>query len=141
MSRIVETLATPGEIFRKTVFHKLSNFYHFNDEEYSMVITVGVKSWGFPLVSGRDSAGILECTTLQQLPPGQPQTVKIAVLNSPRMRALSSTVFCWRTSPNANETARVKRDLSRQTNSRETESLCENSRLVCNSGPDPGDRR
>jgi hypothetical protein len=35
-------------------------------------------------------------------------------------------------SPIANATARVKRDLSRQKNSRETGSLGENSRLVCN---------
>jgi hypothetical protein len=31
------------EIFRKTFFHKVSNFYHFKDDKYSNAITVGVK--------------------------------------------------------------------------------------------------
>jgi hypothetical protein len=50
------------------------------------------------------------------------------------MRALSTTVLHWRTSPHADETARVKRDVARQKHSHETECLGENSRLVCNTG-------
>jgi hypothetical protein len=91
-------------------------------------------TWGFRLVSGLDTAGTPLCMTLQQLPPGYPQAVKIAVLSSHRVRALSATVACWRTSPSANGTARVKRDPSRHKNSHETEGLGANSQLVCNTG-------
>jgi hypothetical protein len=44
ISRIVETLATLAEIFRKTARHKLKTFAHFKEDDYSMAITVGVKS-------------------------------------------------------------------------------------------------
>jgi hypothetical protein len=53
-------------------------------------------------------------TTLQQSPPGQPPAVKIVVPNNRRMRALSTTVLHCRTSPHADETARVKRDEARR---------------------------
>jgi uncharacterized protein YcbK (DUF882 family) len=43
-SRIVETLATLGEIFRKTGRHKLKKLDHFKEDDYSMAITVGVRS-------------------------------------------------------------------------------------------------
>jgi hypothetical protein len=61
-----------------------------------------------------------------QLLPGQLPAVKIAVRNDRRKRALSATVLYWPASPTAEETARVKRDLSRQKYSRETETLDEN---------------
>jgi hypothetical protein len=44
ISRIVETRATLGEIFSKAASHRLTNFYHFIDNERSMAITVGVQS-------------------------------------------------------------------------------------------------
>jgi hypothetical protein len=71
------------------------------------------------------------CTTLLQLPPRSRQAVKDAVLNNRRLCALSATVVYWWTSRGADDTARVKRDLSRLKVSRET---AENSRLVCNTG-------
>jgi hypothetical protein len=65
-------------------------------------------------------------------PPGQGQTAKIAARKNSRTRALTATVLYWQTSLCADETARVKRDLSRQKHSRETETLDAKSRLVCN---------
>jgi hypothetical protein len=40
----VETLATLGEIFRKTACHKLAKFDDFKEDVYSTAITVRVKS-------------------------------------------------------------------------------------------------
>jgi hypothetical protein len=56
MSRIVETLGTLGEIFRKTGGQKLTNFYHFKDGQDSMTITVVVKSSQHMGVSAHISA-------------------------------------------------------------------------------------
>jgi hypothetical protein len=44
ISRIVETLATLGEIFRKTARHKLKTCDYFKKGDYSMAVTVGAKS-------------------------------------------------------------------------------------------------
>jgi hypothetical protein len=63
--------------------------------------------------------------------PGQQPAVKIAVRNNHRTRALSGTVLYWRASLSAEETARVKRDLARENQSRDTETLDQNSRLLC----------
>jgi hypothetical protein len=85
-------------------------------------------------ISGLDAAGTPVCTTLQQLPPRSRQAVKVAVLNNRRLRALSATVVYWWTSPGADETdcSSEARPFETKKNSRETESLDENSRLVCN---------
>jgi hypothetical protein len=56
-----------------------------------------------------------ERQTLQQLPAGQPQAVKIAVQNNRRTRALSATAFYSRAALRADETARVKRGVARRT--------------------------
>jgi hypothetical protein len=100
-----------------------------------VAITFGINprcAWGFPPVSGLDAARGPVCTTLQQLPPRLRQALKNAVPNNRRLRAHSVLVLYWWTSPGADETARVMRDLSRQKHSREIESLDETSRFVCN---------
>jgi hypothetical protein len=112
MSRMIETgreLSTLGEIFRKTVFHKLTNFDHFKDEEDSVDNTIGATS-SRPL---EFSARIRASCRRDACVYDPSAIVKIAVLNNHRMRALSARVFCWLTSPGANKTVRVKRDLSR----------------------------
>jgi hypothetical protein len=44
ISRIVDTFATLGEIFRKTARHKLTKFEHFKEDDYFMATTIVVKS-------------------------------------------------------------------------------------------------
>jgi hypothetical protein len=44
ISRIIETLATLGEIMGGAARQGLTNFYHFKDDDHSMAITVGAKS-------------------------------------------------------------------------------------------------
>jgi hypothetical protein len=67
---------------------------------------------GFLLVPAVDAGSTTVCTTLQQLPAGQPQAVKIAVQNSRRTRELSATALYSRAALRADETARVKRDVA-----------------------------
>jgi hypothetical protein len=70
---------------------------------------------GFLLRPAVDAGSTTVCTTLQQLPAGQPQTVKITVQNNRRTRALSATAFHSRAALRADETARVKRGVARRT--------------------------
>jgi hypothetical protein len=53
MSRIVDTLATLGEIFGKTARHKVTKFDHFKEDDYFMASPSGSNhrvTWGFPLI-------------------------------------------------------------------------------------------
>jgi hypothetical protein len=95
-------------------------------------------TWGFPQASARDAARRPGCTTLQQLAiaAGTNGGHPIAVRYDRSTRVLSATVLYWQASSSADERARMKRDLSRQQNSRETGPLDDNFRLMCNSGQD-----
>jgi hypothetical protein len=111
VSRIVDILATLAENFRKTALHDLTPFYHFQDDEYTI--------WGQSIAGNGVSDRITVrsrltpgCSSRQQLPPGQPPAVRIAVLNNRRRRALFSAVLYWPTSPSSVETALQKPDLS-----------------------------
>jgi hypothetical protein len=75
-----------------------------------------------PLVSALDAAGRPACTALQQLPPGQPQGVKIGLRNNRRKRAPSGILLYWLGSPSADGTARVMRDLPREKDLRDRHS-------------------
>jgi hypothetical protein len=75
---------------------------------------------GFLLIPAVDAGSTTVCTTLQQLPAGQPQAVKIVVQNNRRMRALSATAFYSRAALQSDETARVKRGVARRTRPFET---------------------
>jgi hypothetical protein len=138
LSRLVNTLATLDENFRKTGCHRFSNCYHSNGGEYTMAITVGVQSlrhMGFSArmrarcrrhASVNDPSEIAAGTTavLQNRCPEQP----------PHTRAVCHS-FGWAGLTECRRDYLSDARSFEANDSHNTETLGESSRLVCKTGP------
>jgi hypothetical protein len=133
LSRLVKTLATRDENFRKTGCHRFTNCYHFNGGEYTMAITVGVQSLRHMLFSARMRARCRRHASVNdpsEIAAGTTAALQNRCLEQPpHMRAVCHS-FGWAGLTECRRNYLSEARSFEANDSHNTETLGESSRLV-----------